>query len=122
MRKDPEAREPTYTAVYVRLPTFAVLILRHRARRTRKSFAAIVEDLILDNLRLVRPHGIERRPDRWAFGQRLDRLGFSRGDRRVLRSASAERRAQREPKYANCSRDHLNEMVAAKSKQSYVIQ
>jgi hypothetical protein len=50
MRKDPEAREPMYTVVYVRLPTFAVLILRHRARRTRKSFAAIVEGLILDNI------------------------------------------------------------------------
>ncbi len=39
-----------YSAVYVQLPTFAVLILRHRARKARKPFAAIVEDLILDNL------------------------------------------------------------------------
>jgi len=39
-----------YTAIYVRLPTFAFLILRHRARKTRKSFAAMVEGLILDNI------------------------------------------------------------------------
>lgn len=91
MRKDPKAREPMYTAVYVRLPTFAVLILRHRARRTRKSFAAIVEGLILDNILMDEVQAmVKQSPDfaliaedwfRWAIT-----VGRTHGTRRKRRN------------------------------------
>jgi hypothetical protein len=93
MRKDPEAREPMYTAVYVRLPTFAVLILRHRARRTRKSFAAIVEGLILDNILMDEVQAmVKESPDfaltaedwfRWSIT-----VGRTHGTKRKRRSES----------------------------------
>jgi len=46
------ARESLYSAIRVRLPTFAILVLRRRAADQKSSVSAVVEALILDEILL----------------------------------------------------------------------
>lgn len=45
-------QEGSYTAVRLKLPTFALLVLRRRAKRGRRTLADVLEALIWDDVLL----------------------------------------------------------------------